>query len=118
DLGTMRRIGPGLFPILIATVLAVIGIASLISGLRQGGEPPKLVNPRVFFPILAILVFAVSIRPLGLLIASGLVVGISRRADTNWPRPVELFLAVGLAVCCYAVFALGLGMPLRLLPAL
>jgi hypothetical protein len=118
DLGTMRRIGPGLFPILIAALLAIVGVASLVSGIRQGGESPKLVRLRILFPILAILVFAISIRPLGLLIASGLVVGISCRADTNWPRPVELLLAVGLAVCCYGVFALGLGMSLWLLPTL
>ncbi|MEQ9811836.1 MAG: tripartite tricarboxylate transporter TctB family protein [Azospirillaceae bacterium] len=115
--GTMQRIGPGFFPGVVAILLAIVGIGNLVIALRQPGTPPQAIRWRALLPVIAIPAFGLTIAPLGLVAASLITVMIARRAERGPIRIEEPILAIGLALTCYAIFVVGLALPIRLLPA-
>jgi hypothetical protein len=119
-LGTMHRIGPGAFPMLLGLVLAGLGAALLVVGLGAGkganGEdgPGVPIAFRAPFAILAAIgVFAVTIRSFGLVPAAAAVVVISAFAQRKPHLPTVFVLALLLGPLCSAIFIFGLGLPLQ-----
>lgn len=114
-LGTATRMGPGYFPVMLGTLLVIIGIASLIRSFLRSGEPVgKFALKQAVLILGAVLLFGLLIRPAGLVIALiVLVVGSSCASDKfNWK--VSLLLSAGLVAFSSLVFVKGLGVPLPL----
>ena len=118
DRGLLRNIGPGFFPILIASVLAGLG---LLVATRHAGDridSAAVVRPmaRLAAVPLAILVFALLVERAGILLAAiALVVTSScARAGGRW-RDVAL-VALALSLLAVLVFVWALGVPLPVLP--
>lgn len=114
-LGTATRMGPGYFPVMLGTLLVVIGIASLARSFFRGGEPiGKFALKQAALILGSVLLFGLLIRPAGLVIALiVLVVGSSLASDKfNWK--VSLLLSLGLVAFSSLVFVKGLGVPLPL----
>jgi hypothetical protein len=115
-MGTARRMGPGYFPTLLGALMAVMGAALALSVLlrdeaaRDEDERP---DPRALISILAgLAAFALLLPRAGLVPAVvGLVVIAAQ--GSGQMRPVgALALAVFLAALSWAIFRLGLGLPL------
>ena len=111
-LGTPGQMGPGYFPLMLSVALGVIGIAVLVIGLRKPGERPSGTNLRgIVLVTAAVVVFALAIRPLGLVtavIASSMLFSLAGREF----RPVSAIVAsLVLAFGSWAVFIFGLRMP-------
>jgi putative tricarboxylic transport membrane protein len=107
--GTLQRIGPGFFPLLVGIALLVCGVA-LIWRAGPGDSnvaPARLLQPAVsvFGSLLA---FAILLPALGLAPAAFATVLV---ASGFWRRSLKfaLGLAVAVAVLGTALFVLGLG---------
>ncbi|MCI5109483.1 MAG: tripartite tricarboxylate transporter TctB family protein [Marivita sp.] len=112
--GTLRRMGPGMFPSILGVLLAFLGILIVLQALRKPGRRPDI---RVFSPLFVlggVAAFAALIAPFGLIPAILGVTIISSLAELRL-RPVSLILLC-LALCLIAplVFVYGLGLQISL----
>jgi putative tricarboxylic transport membrane protein len=119
DLPGMRgfAFGPGTAPRLFAFTLAILSLGVVIGGLLTSGPEVSGYKLRgVIFIIGAILAFAATIRPLGLVIASFATVVICAAAaeDVKWRE--TLVVAVVLTAFCSVLFPYGLNLPFQLWP--
>jgi putative tricarboxylic transport membrane protein len=119
DLPGMRgfAFGPGTAPRIFAFTLAALSLIVVVSGFIYKGPHITRYNLRgVFFIIAAILVFAATIRPLGLVFATFATVLVCAAAadDVKWKESV-LWAAV-LTTFCSLLFPYGLNLPFMLWP--
>ena len=113
-------IGSGLFPMLLAGILALIGLiivarAWLVpSASGQGEVEPPVPVRGIALITLAPAVFAMLVVPLGVVPALFLAVLVSALAN----RSTSLLAAIGVSIFmvafCVALFRWGLGLPLTL----
>lgn len=119
DLAGQRdfSLGPGSAPRLFAGLLLVLGAAVAVTGFIKDGSPLQRLSFRgPFFVTIAILLFSVAIRPLGL-IASGIVtfvVAAMGSPETRWGEAIVV--GVLLTLFCTFLFPYALGLPFQLLP--
>jgi len=116
-LGTMHRMGPAMFPILVGSVLAVLGaIIALRSFVLDGEGVPRFYARPIGVSLLAIVLFGVSLQWLGLVAAIAVLVLVGAYAARE-VRPLEtVALAAVMIVFSVAVFVWLLGLPLPLWP--
>lgn len=114
-LGTLQRMGPGMFPAILGVVLAGLGLLLGFQALRRTGERPDIRVLSPLFVLAGVGSFALLIPAAGLIPAILGVVIISSLADLKI-RPVSLALLC-LALCLVAplVFVVGLGLPIPLI---
>ncbi len=115
-MGTMRRMGPGYFPVVLGSLLMSIGAALAIkSVLRRRPDRVERLHLRPALGLTAaILVFAALVERAGLIaacIACVLVAGIAS-SETRWREAV--LIAIGMAAFSAVVFQVLLGLPFRL----
>lgn len=118
DLGTSRKMGPGYFPLVLAGLLALLGLVLVVRSLRFAGTGEaigKVPWRALALVVAAPLIFGLTVRGLGMVPAIILVVLVSAAASPQSRRPESILLALGLAAFCWAVFIEGLGLPLPLL---
>jgi hypothetical protein len=119
DLPGMRgfAFGPGTAPRLFAFSLAILSLVVVVTGLlTKGPEVTPYKMRGVLFITGAILAFAATIRPLGLVIASFSCIVICAAAadDVRWRETVVW--AVVLTIFCSLLFPYGLNLPFQLWP--
>lgn len=114
-IGTARRMGPGYFPLVLAVTLGLLSLGVLARALRARGDEAPLRIPvrEALFVMLGILAFGFAIKPLGFLpavaIAALVCMLAAPRADL---RPLRILgLIGGLMLFCWAVFIVGLRLP-------
>lgn len=120
--GSLRRMGPGMFPSALGVVLMVLGLVLAINSWRslRAGTDPDLPGITIEWRTAALAVagvvaFALILPPLGLIPAVFAVVCISALADTR-NRPIGIgVLALFLAALAALIFKFGLGMSFTLL---
>ncbi|MFN3746464.1 MAG: tripartite tricarboxylate transporter TctB family protein [Hyphomicrobiaceae bacterium] len=119
DTGSMSGIGSGLLPKAVALGLAAFGAYLLIVGLVGSQERLEGFSVRgTIFVLGAILAFAATVRPLGLLIAGPLSMLLSSMADPE-TRPVEIIVFTAcMTLGCYLLFKVLLHLPIPVLPPL
>ena len=117
--GTLRAMGPGMLPFWVSMLIAAVGVGLVVSALTNEGSMLARWSLRgPFFILGAILTFAVTVRPLGLIVAGPLVVAISGFAapDTRWGE--LLLFAVGMTALCIGLFSYVLRLPIPVWPSL
>ncbi len=121
-LGTAREIGPGYFPFVLGSLLAVLGLVVSVRSISTRtavvsmGEwqwrPISLIS-------LSILIFALALPRLGLMASIALMTVISAVASEEKRTFKEmLILAVALMAFAYLVFVKGLRLPFLVWPDL
>lgn len=114
-LGTLRRIGPGMFPAGLGVILALFGLAILIPALFRQGAFPRIDLRTPVFVLGGVSAFALTIVPFGLIPAIVAVTVISSLAEPRF-RPVSLALLCGvLCLMAWLTFRVGLGLPFQML---
>jgi hypothetical protein len=120
NLGTMTRIGPGGFPLLIGIVLGMLGLAHVATAfaLRDGGFSGGAVSgwdgrATLLIPLSAI-VFAVTIDPLGLVPAIIAAVFVAALANPKFRLAEAIVLCLALAIFGAGLFVYGLNLPFTL----
>lgn len=115
-IGTLRSMGPGALPRGVATLLLAAGVMLAVSSFLKDG--PGLDRWRWRGPLcvsLAVVLFALTIRSVGLAVAGPLVVLVGGAASPE-ARPRELVvLATALTVLCVGLFRYALGLPIPVL---
>jgi len=123
DLGTLRRMGPGMFPMGLGVLMGALGLILALGAARRSRTPLALARERIgvefrsaALATAGVIAFGLLIRPAGLVLAVLAVVIIPAFADRkNRPRSI-IVLAVALAVLAVAIFHWLLGLPMPLLP--
>lgn len=124
-IGTASHMGPGYFPLLLSIVLTLLGIGTLIEGLKLSAdaEPAPADAPRyawrpVFLVLLANAAFAVLLKGVpalgipaqGLVVSTYAVVLIASLGGEEHHWGHALVLATVLAASCYFVFIRAMGL--------
>lgn len=114
-IGTARDMGPGYFPLTLALILGALGLAIAVSGLRVDGEGLSRFEWRGFaLVIVSIVAFGATVERLGFVAAVAIAAGTCALASTRYRPATALALIVALVAFCWAVFVLGLGLPVKL----
>ena len=116
-MGTAVRMGPAYFPTVLGGILAIIGLAIFVKSFATDGPPvPRIVLKPMTFILVAILLFGVFLKSLGLIVCSAIVIGLGALGGHEFKvREVAILYAV-LAVFSVAVFVKGLGLPIPTCP--
>ena len=115
DLGTALRLGPGAFPLLLAGVLALLGLVIVVQAFRHPTAHVVAIPWRgIALIVVAPVIFGLTVRGLGLVASVALIVAVSAFASQRMSLKLAIALTVGLTVFCVLVFNVGLGLPLRL----
>jgi Tripartite tricarboxylate transporter TctB family len=115
--GQTSSVGPAFMPNLVAGLIAAMGVLIMSLGFLPGGrrlEPWTLRGPVLV--LAAVVVFAATVRPLGLAVAGPLAMVLAALADPK-TRPVEvaIFAAV-MTGFCILLFKIFLRLPIPLMP--
>ena len=103
--GPPRRLGPGSFPTLIATLMIVAGAGVVIAGLFRQGAPGLALDWRKLLIVTAALgAFGALLRGAGLIAAAIVLVLIASRAHPALGIKRALALGVGLGLFSAALF--------------
>jgi putative tricarboxylic transport membrane protein len=109
--------GAGTAPRMFAFLLLALGVAVTIVGLVAEGEHITTYAWRgPLFVSLAILSFAVTIRPLGLVISAfaSFIISALGTPETKWKETI--IVGICLTIGCSLLFPYALGLPLQLFP--
>jgi hypothetical protein len=117
--GQLSNMGPGMMPKMTSTGLAVFGAALIVQSFVAEGSAVQPWNWRgIVFIFGAVLVFAATVRGMGLAVAGPLSVLISALADRD-TRLVEIVpFALVMTAFTALLFRWLLGLPVPILPFL
>jgi hypothetical protein len=121
--GGLTQLSTGFFPVILSVLLTALGACicgAALLGRESVGDPPRpspaqAARP-LFYVLLALAIFAVLVRPLGLAIATVALVLIGSRADRGFPLALAVPLSFALAAVAAGIFVYGLGLPFRVWP--
>jgi hypothetical protein len=124
--GTMARMGPGMLPLMLGSLLALIGGGVCLQSLALkkedkilpesvAAETEAIAGWRLFRPLAGVALgmgaFALLVRPLGLILAVVALVLIVTQAERGFPLWLTLIMAPILAGAVVGIFVYGLGLP-------
>jgi hypothetical protein len=117
QLGTSERMGPGYFPTLLGSILAIFGVVSMGRSFIRSGEAISAIAWRPLALVLgSTVLFGLLLPRAGVLIALPCLIVVSALASRNSRLDATSIAAlVGLVAFCVVVFVKGLGVPMPLL---
>ena len=117
QMGSAVRMGPAYFPVVLGSILAILGLILLARSVALKGEKVPTFHFRpLLFILVACLAFAYTLKPLGLTGATLLLVFISAFGghEFNWKEVAILYVV--LIVFSVLVFVKGLTLPFPICP--
>ena len=118
DIGTLRRMGPGFFPVILGTVLCMLGLVVALPAWGRMTDAPKIEIVSTVAVLAAILIFALGLSRLGLAATTAVTVLVATIAAPRKGLVWRLVLATAVTVLTVLVFSYGLRMTLPLWPRL
>ena len=116
--GTAARMGPGYFPRALGIMLIVLGAILIIKSLRTTGARISMPTLKPLVVVLcSVVLFGLTVVPLGLVLATMLLVLASSVASHEFRWKEASIASVVLAAFVVAVFGYGLKLQLPILPA-
>lgn len=114
--GSMMRMEPGFFPVILSTLVIVVGAAIAVVGFIKASEERFSFSVGSTVRVLgAVAIFAALIQPMGTYLTIPLVVIAAASASSKFNIRNALALAVGMAVAVDVIFRIALGLPLSAL---
>lgn len=115
-MGTLRSIGPGFLPKVLAVAMGVLALIMLLRSL--GGDEVAIeglaLRP-LFFILAGSLAFGLLVRPAGVFVALVVMVLMGCAASREIGVRQALLTALGLAVGSIVIFVYALGLPMPVL---
>ena len=119
QMGSAVRMGPAYFPTVLGGILAVLGLVVLLQSLALAGPKVTKFHFRPLILILAgCLLYGYLLKPLGLVLATIILVFVSAFGGHEFKFKEVAILAVVLVVFSVAVFVKGLTLPFPICPAI
>ena len=117
SLGSSARMGPGYFPVVLGSILALFGIVSVGRSLLRPGEAITALAWRPLVLVLgSVALFGLLLDRVGVLIALPCLIVVSALASRHSRIDATSVSAlVGMVAFCVIVFVKGLGVPMPLL---
>lgn len=118
NFGHGNSVGPGMMPRSVAVILAAFGALFVIQSLLADGE--KMGSWSIRGPLFVLgsaLVFAWTIRPLGVIVAGPLAIMIASMADKDTKLVEIVPYAIILTLACIGLFSYGLRLPMPVMPS-
>ena len=125
DIGSLLRMGPGYFPMVLGFILCVFGVAIILTavlkavrgrpataGVAEGGIPWV----RAALVLAAIMLFGFMVSPLGLVPALLVATFLAALAGHGTSPVGAAVISVGLTVLCIVIFVVILQLKLPLFP--
>ena len=116
DIGSLRRMGPGFFPVVLGALLAGLGLMIALPAWHRAGETRPFDVPQALAVLAAIGLFGLGLQGLGLALATAGAVLIASlpapRRGWRW----RLILAAIITVLTWLVFKQGLQMTMPVWP--
>lgn len=117
-MGTASRMGPGYFPFVLGNLLGILGLLILLKSLvSDGAMVSKFAWRPIFWILGAVVVFGLSVKLIGLLLAIMVLVIISSLGGHEFKLKEQLIAGGILAAGSVAVFVYGLMLPFPIWPA-
>jgi len=116
DFGDLQRMGAGFFPVVLGIVLSILGLLIAIPAFMRCGEPIRAEWKNLLFVTASILAFALTLKLIGLVLATMLSVFIALVPEKETRFQGSLLIAAGVALITYLIFSFGLGMVLPVWP--
>lgn len=116
DMGSLRRMGPGVFPVTLGLLLTVLGGLIAIPTMARPGQRQPFAWPETIAVVAALLAFGLLLERLGVLLTTAATVLI---ASSVAPRPGlgwRLALTLAVTALVWLVFVRGLNMSLPVWP--
>jgi hypothetical protein len=115
-IGTSQRMGPGYLPLALALLLVILGCAVALGSLRGKAEQMLVPHLRpLVFVLVGSLLFAVTLRELGLPISVMIMVLVVAVADPGFRVFQALLAAAILAALATLLFPIVLSQPIPIL---
>jgi len=117
NMGNMHRMGPALFPTLVGTLLAGLGLVMALRSFAIDGPPvPRFHARPILISMIAIVLFGVALQNSGLVAAVTALVIVGAVASSESRVLETIGLTIALIVFSVAVFVWLLGLPIPLWP--
>ena len=120
-MGSAVRMGPAYFPTVLGAMQLLLGIVIFVRAFLskvENGAVNKLHLRPLLIILGAVVLFAVLLKPAGLVIAIFALIMVSAFGGNDFRFKEMLFLTVVLVIGSVAVFYYGLGLPFNLWPEL
>ncbi|MFN4281275.1 MAG: tripartite tricarboxylate transporter TctB family protein [Alphaproteobacteria bacterium] len=115
--GTMRALGPGMMPRLLAVLCGVCGVALVVFSLIKDGAALERWGIRgPLFILGAAVVFGLAIRPLGLFVAGPAAVILGSLAARDSRFVESLLFGAAMTLFCWLLFKVMLSLPIPVAP--
>ncbi|MES2946981.1 MAG: tripartite tricarboxylate transporter TctB family protein [Pseudomonadota bacterium] len=112
-MGTAGKMGPAYFPVVLGSLLTLIGLTAVIrSFVRTGEAVGKFYIKEIILILSAVLLFGALMRGAGLIAAVFVLIVLSAYASPKFRWGPALLLAGGLAAFSVLVFVKLLGLPM------
>lgn len=112
ELGTAFRMGPGYFPLVLASILTLLGVVVLVQATRVQGEPMGPLALRgMLFILPAPVFFGLTVRGLGFVPSLFFAALIAAFASSRMRPIMAVLLAGGITLFSVLVFSYALGLP-------
>ncbi|HEU4351538.1 MAG TPA: tripartite tricarboxylate transporter TctB family protein [Burkholderiales bacterium] len=118
QMGTAVRMGPAYFPAVLGGLLAFLGALVFTESLTMAGPPvPKFAFRPLVLISVACVIYGYTMKPLGLVVATALLVFVSAFGGHEFKWKEVTILYVILIVFSILVFVKGLTLPFPVCPA-
>ena len=115
--GTLGGMGPGMLPRSLAVLLALLGVLLLVDSILEAGPPLGRWSIRGPLLVLGgVVVFGLTVRPLGLLVAGPLAIVVAAFASDEVRWKETLPFGALMTAFCIGLFKFALGLPIPLAP--
>jgi hypothetical protein len=112
NFGSMLRMGPGFFPVVLGALVAGFGVLILIPALFRSGDAPVPDWRPFAFVCAALIGFALTLERFGLVPATFVLVFLASAGQPGARMVPTLAIAIVLSVISVVVFTMGLGIPI------
>jgi len=117
SMGQASGVGPGMMPKMVALLVAAFGIFLIVQSFLVRGEQLERWSIRgIVFILGSLLVFAATVRTLGLAFAGPLAVIMSAYAERDVRLRETIIFAVLLTAACVLLFKFVLRLPIPIVP--
>jgi hypothetical protein len=114
--GTLRSLGPAMFPRWVAIAIGVCGLILFVSSFVKDGPPLETWNVRAAVLVTAsIVAFALTIRDFGFVMAAGLMALIGGFASQEVRKKELVIAAAVMTIFCLVLFRYLLDQPIPVL---